>query len=238
VVDLNPKLKDSGVIDCKPQKGKCPLDCNQCFYNREGAFYTDINRSQFPSMFEVGKNIVRVNPGHDSNIEKEEVLKETEKYEHKFYNTSIMDFKFPAPVVFTANRKEEETIPTITLPIPTNLMFVRLRVSDTNLDHIYSAIVFWAKHNVPVVLTFMAYYSEEPKNKENYEWQVRHTNSYWYPTKKFMKEVLKRMKKVGGRLVTMCGTLDSRYCEQCGNCKNYYLQTIKHMNETKEEENE
>ena len=75
MVDLNPKLKDSGVIDCKPQKGKCPLNCNQCFYNREGAFYTDINRSQLPSSFEVGRSIVRVNSGHDSNIDKEEVLK-------------------------------------------------------------------------------------------------------------------------------------------------------------------
>jgi len=44
------------------------------------------------------------------------------------------------------------------------------------------------------------------------------------------------MKTIGGRLVTICGTLDSRYCEDCGNCKTYYYQTIKHINETLKKE--
>ena len=84
----------------------------------------------------------------------------------------------------------------------------------------------------------MAYYSEEPENKEKYEWMVRHTNSYWCPKKEFMRDVLYRMKYIGERLVTMCGTLDSRYCEECGNCKRYYFQTLKHIKETELEKGE
>ena len=233
MVDKNPKLKDTGVIDCKPQVGKCPINCNQCFYNREEAFYTDINKSQLPTLKEVGDNIVRVNSGHDSNINKRMVFEKTKKYKHKFYNTSIMNFNFPAPFVWTANPKEEEEVPFVD-KIPSNLMFVRLRVSSTNLFHIGNAVRTYASfYQVPVVLTFMSYYSEEPKDKKNYKWEVRHTNSYYCPTKKFKKKVLKEMKKYGKRLVTMCGTFDSNYCEKCGNCKNYYLQTLKHIKETK-----
>ena len=231
MVELNPKLKNSGVIDCKPQTGKCPINCNQCFYNREGAFYTDIDKPQLPTLKEVEDQIVRVNSGHDSNLDKKNVLKLTEKYKDKFYNTSVMNFNFPAPFVWTANPKEEEIVPIVDT-IPSNLMFIRLRISSTNLEHIKTAVrVYSVFYRVPVVLTFMAYYSEEPENKENYEWQVRHENSYWCPTKDFMKEVLKTMKEIGGRLVTMCGTLESRYCDECGNCKKYYLQTIRHIKE-------
>jgi len=236
MVDKNPKLKNSGIIDCKPQEGKCPINCNQCFYNRENAFYTDIYSSQLPTLEEVGDDIVRVNSGHDSNIDKEIVLKETEKYKDKFYNTSIKIFDFPAPFVWTANPKEEEGFPFIS-DLPSNLMFIRLRVSSTNLYYVEEAIKYYSLFKkIPVVLTFMAYYSEEPKNIENYEWQVRHTNSYWCPKKEFIKKIINRMKTIGGRLVTICGTLDSRYCEDCGNCKTYYYQTIKHINETLKKE--
>ena len=179
----------------------------------------------------MGKDIVRVNCGHDSNINKREVFKKTKKYKYKFYNTSIMNFNFPDPFVWTANPKEE--VPFVD-KIPNNLMFVRLRVSSTNLWHIGNAVRTYASfYQVPVVLTFMAYYNEEPIDKKNYEWQVRHINSYWCPKKKFMKEVLQEMKRYGKRLVTMCGTLESRYCKDCRNCERYYWQTVKHIKETK-----
>jgi len=232
MVDLNPKLKNSGIIDCKPQIGKCPNGCNQCFYNREGAFYTDVDKSQLPTIEEVGDQIVRVNSGHDSNIDKEKVLEETKKYKHKFYNTSIADFNFPSPFVWTANPEEEE-MPLFIPNLPNNLMFIRLRVSSTNLYFIEEAVKYYSIFlKIPIVLTFMAYYSKEPENKEQYKWEVRHINSYWCPKKEFMRNVLHRIKTIGSRLVTMCGTLDSRYCEECGNCKRYYFQTLKHINET------
>lgn len=226
----NPKQKDSVLIDCKPQSGKCPNNCNQCYYNRPGAFYTNIRNKILPTLEEAEGKIVRVNSGHDSNLQKDLVLKETEKYKHKFYNTSISNFDFPAPVVWTANPKEEKEI---LLPwrVPNNLMFVRLRVSDTNLITVMNAVEHFTKSlQVPVVLTFMAYYTKE-KDQERYEYKTRHINQYWCARSSFKKKVLNRAKLQGGRLVTMCGTLNSDYCKDCRNCETYYWQTIKHMQE-------
>ncbi len=174
--------------------------------------------------------IMRVNCGHDSNKERERVIKETEIYPHRFFNTSIPKFDFPAPVVFTANAKEEECAIMLS-KIPSNLMFVRLRVSSTNTTHIESAVWHYSLREVPVVLTFMAYYDKEPKCRGNYEWKQRHINSYWCPTRKFMVKVLHNMKQVSGRLVSLCSDLDSYKCMDCRNCETYYWQTIKHMKE-------
>jgi len=216
----NPKFEGSNIYDCKPQVGLCPLDCYQCFYNRPGAFYTDIDKPQMPNVEELEENdIVRINSGHDSNLEKELVIKETEKYNNKFFNTSIPKFDFPGPVVFTANREEEKSSYVLKdKEIPKNLMFVRLRVSNTNLKHIDKAVEYWTNKKIPVVLTFMAYYTSEPisnglelglSSKECYSYRKRVVHSYYCSTDEFVKYVLKREKKIGERLVTICGTIDN-----------------------------
>jgi len=173
---------------------------------------------------------VRMNCGHDSNIERERVIDEAKKYENIFFNTSIPKFDFPGPVVWTANPKEEE--PVLQGSLPPNVMFTRLRVSATNLHHINDACQYYAdEQGAPIVLTFMAYYDGDPPDKENYVWKKRHINSYWCPTPEFMRRVLMEMKRVGGRLVTMCGTPTSNWCRDCRNCETYYWQTVKHMKE-------
>jgi len=286
----NPKLEGSNIIDCVPQKGPCPNNCNQCFYNRkdvcsvckgtalnpmgtgyclkcEGAreflaFYAG-HEPNIPSIEEVGNKIVRMNAGNDSNNERELVIETAKKYKHFFFNTSISRFDFPGPIVFTANPKEEIPAQLIcryrTDKVPDNLMYVRLRVSTSNLKYVDEAVDWYCrKLYVPVILTFMAYYEEEKipkkvlayyagdiypsiefldkfgveaKELTCYEYKVRHINSYWCPTKEFMSYVLKRMKRVGGRLVTMCGSVDSNWCRDCRNCEVYYWQTLKHMKE-------
>jgi len=226
----NPKQEGTNVFDCRVQTGKCPINCNQCFYNRENAYYSDINQPDIPSIEEVGDNgIVRMNCGHDSNIEREKCIETAQKYKHYFFGTSIPNFDFPGPVVFTANRDEEELIPF--LDVPKNMMFIRLRVSSTNLHLIKKAVAYYSKY-VPVILTFMAYYTEPPE-KENYEWRVRHINSYWCAKKDFIVNVVDEMKAIGGRMVALCGAIDHNYCISCKNCETYYWQTIKHMKETK-----
>ena len=238
----NPKLEGSNVYDCKPQTGLCPLDCNQCFYNRPGAFYTDIDKPHMPNVKELEENdIVRVNSGHDSNIDKELVIEKTKKYNNKFFNTSIPKFDFPGPVVFTANREEEK--PSYFFKnnnIPKNLMFVRLRVSNTNLKHIDEAVEYWVSKKIPVVLTFMAYYTYKPidngielglNNPECYSYKKRVVHSYYCATSEFIKYVLKREKKIGERLVTICGTIDDFKCKICRICESYYWQTVKNMKE-------
>jgi len=241
----NPKQESSNLCDCVPQKGPCPNNCNQCFYNRPGAFYSGFEPN-VPTLEEVGDKIVRMNCGHDSNIQKDLVIETAKKYKHFFFNTSIPNFDFPGPVVFTANPKEEDCVlkpssmdwPPEQNKYLDNLMFVRLRVSTSNLDHVAKAILQYTAMKIPIVLTFMAYYEEDKLPEVGpfcafkcYEYKVRHINSYWCPTKEFTAYVMKRMKKIGGRLVSLCGTLDSNWCRDCRNCETYYWQTLKHLKE-------
>lgn len=188
-----------------------------------------------------------MNCGHDSNIEREKVIEESRSYDDVFFNTSIPKFDFPGPVVFTANAQEESSAHYI---MSANMMFVRLRVSATNLDFIEDAVRYYTGGRKPVVLTFMAYYDGDPpgcvkrddgcwfKNPVNnrigkliYTWKKRHINSYWCPTPVFIRSVLRDMNKIGGRLVTMCGTPDSPWCRDCRNCETYYWQTKRYMKE-------
>jgi hypothetical protein len=251
----NPKQEGSNLWDCIPQKGPCPMNCSQCFYNRPGAFYAGME-PLVPTPEEVGDDIVRMNCGHDSNLEKELVIETAKKYKHFFFNTSIPKFDFPGPVVFTANPKEDKAA---LLPSYKdgwnfdNLMFVRLRVSPTNLHFIENAVKSWTERQIPVVLTLMSYYDQTPPDCERvdelsccrqihagwnsfsreviYTWRVRHVNSYWCPTKEFMNYILDRMKQIGGRLVTICGTPDSNYCRDCRNCEHFYFLTLRHLQE-------
>jgi hypothetical protein len=168
----NPKQDGSNLFDCIPQIGPCPIGCNQCFYNRPGAFYVSIDQPIVPVPQEVGDGIVRMNCGNDSNNQRELVIRTASQYKHAFYNTSIPRLDFPGPVVLTANPREEERAVTpydLGDPPPRNLMFVRLRVSATNLDLIREAIAAWSDFLVPVVLIFMAYYDHEPPVPEGVE---------------------------------------------------------------------
>ncbi len=231
----NPKQVETVLFDCVPQKGKCPIGCSQCFFNRPGAFYTET--PSVPTREEVEGGIVRMNCGADSNIERDLVIATALKYKDFFFNTSVPRFDFPGPVVLTANPKEEERLwmPAYEDQIPRNLMFVRLRVSSTNLNMIYDAARWYTHGNVPVVLTFMSYYDAEPKVPEAiesilgkcYEWRVRHINSYWCPTKQFIRFVMQQFRT--NRLVSMCGSVDVGYCKACRNCETYYVQTAKRL---------
>jgi hypothetical protein len=60
-----------------------------------------------------------------------------------------------------------------------------------------------------------------------YEWRVRHINSYWCPTKDFMRWVMSRYGD--NRLVSMCSSIESSYCRACRNCETLYLQATKRL---------
>jgi len=225
----NPKQEGSNVCDAVPQKGPCPIGCNQCFYNRPNAFYTDIAEPLMPTLEEVGDKIVRVNSGNDSNNDKQFVIDSTAMYKKRFFNTSQPYVDFPDPVVLTANPDEEEWYLAPGSPEflndVSNIMFVRLRVSPTNLKLIDHAIIDWTDAKVPVVLTFMRYYDQEPIGNDNqFEFKKHILNSYWCPTKDFMKEIIDKYED--NELVTTCGTLESSYCKDCGNCEKYYLEKV------------
>jgi hypothetical protein len=172
-----------------------------------------------PTVEESENQIVRVNSGHDSNINRDMVIDSTKQYKHKFYNTSLPNFDFPAPVVFTCNGRE---LLLVNKGLE-NVMFVRIRTSMFNLDDVDKAVQHYlVKHKVPVVLTFMRYYSEGEIPAEYRKWFVhkKHIlNSYWCHTTEAHVKILERYKGLG---VRMCGTLVSSMCVDCGNCELLY----------------
>lgn len=238
----NPKQEGTPFFDCIPQIGPCPIGCNQCFYNRPGAYYVPIDKPHVPTVEEVGDGIVRMNCGNDSNNQRELVIQTAKQYKRVFFNTSVARYDFPDPVVLTANPREEdekayhwpEWHAGEWISPAGNLMFVRLRTSATNLDLVDRVAAAWTAAQVPVVITYMAYYDHEPAvpadlgfRGQCYEWRVRHINSYWCATKDFMRWVMRHY--YGNRLVSMCGSFDSGYCRACRNCETHYLQTMKRL---------
>jgi len=254
----NPKTEGSGIVGCKPQIGVCPNNCNQCFYNRVGASYVPPAAENIPTVAEVGSAIVRMNDLHDSNIFPALVKGVAKRYKRVFFNTSIPKFDFDGPVVFTANAKEEEP-PIMLEDIPENLMAVRLRVSVTNLPYIQPAVLWYARQNqVPVILTFMAYYSQFPPGTKPgaslqykktrvlehklpywnngqvdyaYIYKRRTSNEYWVIYNKFSNTITEEFKKLYGRVVSQCGGVASHLCMTCRNCETLYWLSIKHLSE-------
>lgn len=227
----NPKQDGSNLFECVPQAGPCPNNCNQCFYNH--GFYLPIHRGHFPTLEEVGNGIVRVNTGHDSNFDRPYVIESTEPYPKRFFNTSIPEFNFPDPVVFTANPQEEYAVPNHCIPKNQldRLMFVRLRTSSTNVSLVANAAEQWGNAGVPVLLTFMRYYDEEAfekQNKSQYVQRKHINNSYWCPTDYFMRAALKFVSAFNSE-IEMCGTPRSSLCKDCLHCEKYYYKAKRRM---------
>lgn len=172
-----------------------------------------------PTLEEAKDKIVRVNSGHDSNINRDFVIAQTAQYPRKFYNTSLPNFDFPAPVVFTCNGRKlllvEKGLE--------NVMFVRVRTSMMNLAEVDDAVSFYLmERKIPVVLTFMRYYNESTipeKFRKYFEFKKHVLNSYYCHTLEAHLQVLQHFKGTG---VRMCGTLTSSLCVDCGNCELLY----------------
>jgi len=216
----NPKLIGSNLVDCIPQTGSCPIGCAECFYNG-GRFYRTLEEPLIPTFEEAKGKIVRMNSGHDSNLEREKVIAAAARYPRTFFNTSIPRFDFPGPVVFTCNGKRA-----LLVDCPDNVMFVRIRMSTWDLTEQDWLVEHYLKQNVPVVLTFMRYYSEGAvKVPEDYLWGRSILNDYWKPTLEAKARVLSRYKGTG---VRMCGTLVSSLCVDCRNCELLYKEAVEH----------
>ena len=228
----NPKQEGTNLYDCIPQTGPCPNNCNQCFYNQ--GFYLPIDKPHFPTLEEVGDGIVRVNSGNDSNINREFVISSTKKYSKRFFNTSRPSFNFPDPIVFTANAEEEKQawLPNhlkYGIGYHDKLMFVRLRVSSTNLYHIIQAAELWGISGVEVVLTFMRYRQISIRQDPMCYIQKKSINNvYWCPAQHFILQTLEYVRKFNPE-IKMCGTSTSSLCKDCLNCEKYYYKTKERM---------
>jgi hypothetical protein len=237
----NPKTKGGGVVCCIPQVGICPMKCLDCFF-QSGRSYLEPLSENLPNMpdpdwVEKCGYIVRVNDGNDSNNQRELVIKLTQVYKRKFYNTSIpKDLeKFDAPMVLTVNpAKMTDKSAHLLDPVPKNLMFVRIRVNTWNLKLVEDIIIHYCARDIPVVLTFMAYYSENdiPKaHRKNYILRKRTINSYYAITTAAWKRIMAKFKY--NKWVYSCGKIEGELgttaCRHCGNCLREYFAAMERM---------
>lgn len=228
----NPKLEGTNIIDCIPQTGQCPMGCDECFYN-DGGFYRTKGAPLFPCKQEAEGKIVRVNSGHDSNVDKGMVIETTKYYKDKFYNTSIPRFDFPGPVVFTCNgRSTDDWFHMVTSELHQRMiMFVRVRLNYWNTRLASTALgSYLFRWDIPVVLTPMRYKHEESipfSYREAYERKthVLPSNQWWCPSKEVWdvwKDWTESVRRDEGKVLYFCGSYDSPLCKDCGNCEGLY----------------
>lgn len=232
----NPKTKDSGIITCIPQPGLCPMGCDDCFFQSGRSYLEPLkeNIPHIPSESLAEGRIVRINDGNDSNNNFDLVVEKTVHFKDKFYNTSInknLD-KFPGPVVLTVNpsRMTDFGFQKI-IDVPVNLMFIRVRTNMWNIDGVVEPVVdYYTKINVPVILTYMAYYQTKiPKDYQDYySFEKRTLNSYHVLNEKGMKLI--RTKFQNNTLVYECGYKGTHSCIRCGNCIREYYRTKEKIN--------
>ena len=228
----NPKTKDSGIICCIPQKGECPNKCIDCFFQSGRSYLEplDKNLPNMPSLEEVGHRVVRVNDGNDSNNGQEQVIEATKHYPLRFYNTAISYNLqgFNAPVVLTVNPADTtDKRCTLLHNPPANLMFVRVRTNAWNLKIVDSAVKHYTEKNVPVILTYMAYYTEAVDTPAHYEWKKRTLNSYWVMTDSCRRSIEEIY--AGNPLVYSCGYKGTHACNRCGNCLREFFATLERI---------
>jgi hypothetical protein len=126
----NPKTKGSGILTAIPQLGRCPNECDDCFFQTNDRSYLAPLSEHLPNMPTPEQSrgyVIRVNDGNDSNVQRDLVISSTDCYEDRFFNTAIpraLD-TFPGPVVLTVNpgKFTDNTFYSLD-PIPLNLTWV------------------------------------------------------------------------------------------------------------------
>ena len=235
----NPKTDKSGIVAAIPQTGRCPNNCDDCFF-QSGRSYLEPLRDNLPNIPEHTEGrIVRVNDGNDSNVQRE-IVEEAVRvcgWQNYFYNTAlpIKLEEFNAPVVLTVNpgKKTESGAYLLKNP-PKNLMFVRFRTNTFNLRLADLVIKHYAAREVPIVLTFMAYFNPPAwfKDKQtDYIFRKRTINSYWAITTAAWEKIMKRYRL--NCWVHSCGKIEGESgttaCRHCGNCIREFYATKERM---------
>lgn len=236
----NPKTKGSGIVCAIPQRERCPINCDDCFFQSGRSYLEPLaeNLPNLPPVEETEGRVVRVNDGNDSNNQREQVLEATKAYRWKFYNTSLPDdlAGFGAPVVLTVNPGAMTDIAFHEFePIPPNLMFVRIRTNTWNLEMVDVAVDYYAAHEVVVVLTFMAYYTGQipAAHQESYMLRRRTLNEYQAITTAAWEEVMRRYQN--SPWVYSCGKVEGELgttgCRFCGNCLREFFAALERMSD-------
>ena len=228
---VNPKSDGSGILCVIPQKGKCLVGCKDCFFNEGRSFLEPLeeNTPNMPTVEQTEGYVVRINDGNDSCYQRDFVIESTNSYKERFFNTSMnKDLgSFPAPVVLTVNPAgmTDKSFHKVD-PIPTNLMYVRVRTNLWNLNTVLApAIAYYKERKIDTVITFMAYYGESipEEYQQYYTFKKRTLNSYWVLNSDKCYEIAEKFK---GPHVYTCGHGPDEYsCATCGNCLRAYFKT-------------
>lgn len=227
----NPKTKGSGIICCIPQTGVCPTRCPDCFFQSGRSYLEPLcdNLPHIPTADMSKNRVVRMNDGNDSNYQRALVQAVAEGYKHVFFNTSTPYEleKFPAPFVLTVNPGLMTDVDFHRIdPIPPNLMFVRVRANTWNPEVLTTAVNYYTKREVRVVITFMAYYGEavSEDQRDLYIWKKRTLNNYWVMKPSMQDSIMSSFN--GNEYVYKCGHKNVYACKFCGNCLREYYRVI------------
>lgn len=233
----NPKTKGSGIVCCIPQKGTCPNKCSDCFFQSGRSYLEPLEKNlpNIPPDDLIQSHVVRVNDGNDSANEKDWVIGSTEHYPNKFYNTAIPValHEYPGPVVLTINPRDLTDREFWKVKIMPNLMFVRFRVNTWNTGLCWDAVNYYTEREIPIVLTFMAYYHKAipERHLKYYTFRKRTLNSYWAITTEAWDRTMHFFRY--NKWVYSCGKIEGEkgttLCRYCGNCLREYYATMERM---------
>jgi len=231
----NPKVKGSGIIECIPQTGQCPNGCVDCFFNGGRSYLEPLseNLPHIPTKEMAHGRVVRMNDGNDSNVQRELVERTAKQFEDVFFNTSNVHklSQYPGPVVLTLNpaNMTDKSFWVIKIP-PINLMFCRIRTNMWNLKTVVKHAIehYTIRNKVPIVLTYMAYYTQPIPKKYSYAyvWKKRTLNSYWCLKDECIQDIEDMF--ADNPLVHSCG-YKGHACTACGNCLREYYATKERM---------
>lgn len=184
-----------------------------------------------PRLIETMNRVVRVNDGNDSNVDTDNVIDSTIQFQMKFYNSSNPSAikNIGKPIVLTINpgRMTDEQIHKV--EPEDNLIYVRFRANTWNIELMQEAVDYYSVCEVPIVLTFMAYFNTSipDDHQKYYTYRKRTLNSYhagW--------EMIMSMNKYN-KWVYSCGKIEGELgttaCRHCGNCLREYFATIERM---------
>tara|TARA_Y100000310_G_C20563218_1_gene754122 strand:- start:11 stop:733 length:723 start_codon:yes stop_codon:yes gene_type:complete len=226
----NPKIRNTNMITARPQGDDCPLECSECFYNSDN-YYEDKSTASMPSVEESKEKIVKVNDGHDSNIDSDRVISTTSRYKDKFYNTSIGTLFFKKPTILTINGKDTDETYIETRDIRgdlNTLMAIRFRVNLWNIGLCEDAINTYRGDGIgaPFLLTDMRYnnIASIPKEfRKWYEYKEHISNSYYSLNKKGLDILFTYLMRYFN--VYWCGNpfTKSTLCEDCFLCEHFYI---------------
>ena len=238
----NPKTAGSGIVCAIPQTGACPNGCEDCFYQSGRSYLEPLadNLPNLPPVEMTTGRVVRINDGNDSNVRRDEVVAVAGLYPMRFYNTAIpADLAgFDAPVVLTVNPGPMTDTAFHRLEhIPANLMLVRVRTNTWNLEAVVKpAVAYYAARQVPVVLTFMAYYQGAVAHacRDDYVFRRRTINHYQAIRSAAWRRIMRLWQdSAEEKWVYSCGKVEGENgdtsCKRCGNCLREYFAAMERL---------